>query len=410
MNAKNVTLVSLLCLSTIGATPFAGAATLELLQPERGDLAASTLTRAGGPVLTAAPTNEPIQMAWALDPKTRLAERPEPPVGESRGYWFGATAAELEAGVELDTTAPGAVVRVNPLDQTGIALDPRTFEIIGVTKRSLTADEAMEHLVSSEQLAASDSPFPEGTAAFRLRAGLGAGRFGLRAPLPEVDGSSRFVVHVFEPGSDVVARLAVATAANLEGRPIEAAASLESNGDRTKPTAAEAFLIAPDGRRTALKLDGSLATTAVVATAVAGGGLWEIEVRMSGETAQGFARRTVRSAFGVAAATARLDGRVNFVEDGGLSVRVGVDSTASGRYEIRGVLWGTGADGTIVPVAVAHSAASFGAGRRELELFFDETLLSASGSSAPFELRDLQLIDQTRMGVLHRQARALVID
>ena len=47
---------------------------------------------------------------------------------------------------------------------------------------------------------------------------------------------------------------------------------------------------------------------------------------------------------------------------------------------------------------------------RLLDLVFDEELLSASGTSAPFELRDLQLIDQTRMGMLHRQARAVVID
>lgn len=410
MKTKTFILVSLLCLSTIASTPIAGAATLELLKPEPADLATSTLTQADVPEGVAAPTNKPVRMVWALDPQTVLAERPVPPFAESRSYWFTASAAELEAGVGIDTTAAEAVVRINPLGQGGIALDPQTFEIIDPTERTLTADESMQYLVSSEQLAASDNPFPEGTAAFRFRTELGSGRFVLRAPLPKIDGSSRFVVHVFEPESAVVANLALASGAILEGRPIEATATLSSTGLNSRLKTAEAFLIAPDGRRTALRLNGNLVASAVVDRAVAGGGLWEIEFRLSGGTKHGFARRTVRSAFSVAAATARPDGRVEIVEAGNLTVRLGVASAATGRYEIRGVLWGTNADGAMVPIAVAHSAASFGVGRRELELVFDEKLLSASGTSAPYELRDLQLTDQTRMGVLHRQARALVIE
>jgi len=410
MKTKTFLLVSLLCLSTVAIAPNAGAATLELLKPEAADLVTSTLTQADVPEGVAAPTNEPVRMVWALDQQTVLAERPAPPFAESRSYWFSASAAELEAGVGIDATAAAAVVRINPLDQGGISLDPQTFEIIDPAERTLTADESMEYLVSSEQLAASDNPFPEGTAAFRLRPELGSGRFVLRAPLPKIDGSSRFVIHVFEPESAVVARLALAAGAILEGRPVEAAATLSSTSLNNRPTTAEAFLIAPDGRRTALRLDGNLVALAVVDRTVPGGGLWEIEFRLSGSTKHGFVRRTVRSAFSVAAATARLDGRVKIVEAGDLTVRLGVDSAATGRYEIRSVLWGTGTDGAIVPIAVAHSAASFGAGRRELELVFDEKLLSASGTSAPYELRDLQLTDQTRMGVLHRQARALVIE
>ena len=101
-------------------------------------------------------------------------------------------------------------------------------------------------------------------------------------------------------------------------------------------------------------------------------------------------------------------GRADLVEGDGLVVRLGLETAAAGRYEVRGTLFGTGADGALVPVAVAHSAAPMASGRGELELAFPADLLT--GVSAPFEVRDLQLTDQTRMGVLHRQAGALVVD
>ena len=59
--------------------------------------------------------------------------------------------------------------------------------------------------------------------------------------------------------------------------------------------------------------------------------------------------------------------------------------------------------------AVAHSAAYLAAGHGALELAFDRELVAASGLRAPFEVRDLRLIDQGNMGLLHRQARGLVI-
>jgi len=410
MKTKTFVLVSLLGFSTLALTPLVSAATLELLKPESADLAATSLVQGQAPEMIATPTSEPVRVAWALDPKSELAERPNAPVSQSQSYWFYITAGELEAGVSIDTTAASAVVRVNPLDGHQISLDPQTFKIIVNGRMALTGDEAMEYLVSSEQLAASDNPFPEGTAAFRLRAELGAGRFVLSAPLSGTHRSHRFVVHVHEPDSDVIARLAMTTGATLAGQPIQAAATLDSTGIKTRFTSAKAFLIAPNGQRSALNIDGNLMTTAVIDTAFAGGELWEIEFRMTGRTKYGQVRRTVRTAFAVAAATAGLDGRAEVISNGSLSVRIGVDSAARGRYEIRGILWGTNADGLSVPIAVGHSAASFGIGRKALELVFDEKLLATSGTSAPYELRDLQLTDQTRMGVLHRQARALMFD
>ncbi len=80
---------------------------------------------------------------------------------------------------------------------------------------------------------------------------------------------------------------------------------------------------------------------------------------------------------------------------------------AAGRYEARGTLYATAANGQLQPVAQAHAAAWFdGPGRGALVLPFDQAALPA-GFGAPYELRDLQLQDQSRMAPIESRALAL---
>ncbi|UUS15313.1 hypothetical protein NMB32_05610 [Stenotrophomonas sp. CD2] len=59
------------------------------------------------------------------------------------------------------------------------------------------------------------------------------------------------------------------------------------------------------------------------------------------------------------------------------------------------------------PVAQAHAAAWFdGPGAGQLVLPFDQAALPA-GFGAPYELRDLQLQDQSRMAPIESRALAL---
>ena len=60
------------------------------------------------------------------------------------------------------------------------------------------------------------------------------------------------------------------------------------------------------------------------------------------------------------------------------------------------------------PLAMAHVAQWMEPGAQSLVLRYDEALLA--GATGPFELRDLNLIDQGRMGILQRQQQAVTID
>jgi hypothetical protein len=58
------------------------------------------------------------------------------------------------------------------------------------------------------------------------------------------------------------------------------------------------------------------------------------------------------------------------------------------------------------PAAVAHSAAWLDRGTATLDLQFDSAALLPSGLDAPYELRDLRLINQADMSLIERRERA----
>jgi len=83
-----------------------------------------------------------------------------------------------------------------------------------------------------------------------------------------------------------------------------------------------------------------------------------------------------------------------------------VQVAAPGRYEVRGVLYATNASGETRPVAQAHSANWLETGERRLDLAFGPGNVPM-GYGAPFELRFLELKDQTRLGTLETRELAL---
>src|SRR5699024_4267357 len=72
-------------------------------------------------------------------------------------------------------------------------------------------------------------------------------------------------------------------------------------------------------------------------------------------------------------------------------------------------LWGTDEKGQLAPLALTESAAVLKPGTGRLVLEVPEQLLSDSGLGAPYELRQVRLADQGRMGLLEVRQQGLII-
>lgn len=403
--------VATLALSTPG--PLAAD---ELLAPLAGDLVPIRLVAPA--LVEAAATSErsPVSFSWAVDPRETVELATPPQRSESREYWVALTGAELARGAELFTAAPGALVRLQPADgksdPAAIGLDRLT--LISPDGRERSVAQAADALASAEQLSAAEAPFVEGTVAFRLREELGAGRFVLRG---DAAAAGRYVLHVFDRGSDAALVLESERASYLAGERVQLSAQLVARSLRIQASAVDGFVVSPSGRQlpvTWKPLPGGGFTAAVqLPTSAESGdrGLWELVASARGERDRQVVLRSGRVAFAVATPTARLVGQATQAPaaKGEIAVRFDVEAAAAGRYELRGVVYGNDANGNPRPAAVAHSAAWLETGKAALTLRFDNAALRSSGLSGPWEVRALELRDQGRLGLLERRARALIL-
>lgn len=408
-------------LASAGMLAGAADAAPRFFAPQAGDLIPQAVLApeaahksAGAPGLA----RDAVAMSWAAQGPISTAVQSF--VGQSREYYMEVSADELNAGVAIHTTSPRALVRLQPLAGTGprdkLAIHPQSLIVSDPNGRAFASGSGMDMLVSADKLNKADIPFAEGTSAFRLHADLGAGAFKLRAD--GIQGSARYLVNVVEPTSKYVLTMQTDAPSYLHGQQLTILPELqEQDGTRvaqrhalkrldgivTSPAGrsfAVTFKVDKDGRmRARMPLDADEAPTQ---------GLWEVQAsgdaRVMGQTI----KRTLRVAFGVALPVARLDGSAAVInEPGSVGVRLGVEVGAAGRYETRALLYGM-VGGAMTPLAVAHSANWLEPGKQSLVLRYDASLLGAA--TGPFELRDLNLLDQGRMGVLQRQQRAVSID
>jgi Domain of unknown function (DUF4785) N-terminal domain/Domain of unknown function (DUF4785) C-terminal domain len=404
-------LTVLLLASLCGAASAASEA--RWLAAADGDLVADTLTAPLGLKAASVP-REAVAFSWALDADKALDLGAAASTAESKEYWVEVSAADLGRGVPIFTTAPGALVRLNPVPgaKAMAPIDPAGLVLSDPAGKVWSAGSGMDLAVGADKLRAAGAPFVEGTAAFRLRADLGAGTFGLRAD--GLAGDGRYVLLVLDRASSVALRLTSLAADHLHGQELRLEAALTDAGAPVAKAGLDGYVTSPAGRAWPLtfeRLDGGTygAKLTLDGLEAPAPGLWEAHVAAHSPRQGGAVMRSARVPFQVAVPSARFDGGLALTAGDGLAVRLGVEAAAASRYEVRAILYGSGDSGELLPAAVGHSAAWLEPGHGALELRFDRAVVEASGLHAPYEIRDLRLVDQGTMGLLHRQARGLVL-
>ncbi len=414
---RNRTFVLPFVIAALVTLPALAAGTVEPLPPAAADLLPRALAPAAVIAVTpAAPEipRDPVTFAWKVPADRPIAE-PTPYRASSREYWRRVTASDLAAGVEIDTTAPGALVRLSPLDDAAraVTLAPDRIELVAPDGRRLTAGEAFSAAAAGAELDRPELAFPPGSAAVRLDEALGAGRFTLRLRGIAADAAGTYLVHVLDAGSPVTLELETARDTVFWGSRLEAVARLARDGRTLSAEAVQARVVAPDGRTFPAEVhrrtDGSLAVAATLdAEPSARPGLWELHLSVRGESDGVPVPRDARTAFALVVPTARLTGEARPVAAEGLALEVGVEVAAPGRYAVSGVLYGTAADGSRAPIAAVEGA-DWLDGDGWIRLEIPAGLLAGSGLEPPYELDHVALKDQGRVAVLERRARGFRI-
>lgn len=416
---KQRILVSAL-LAVFTAAP-AFAATHALLPAQSGDLVPTTLQARTvarvRPQLRNAPASpatpqvrmetQPVSISWALPHDSPVRSDTQPFTRSSREYWMDVSASDLQRGVQLPLTAPGALIRLSPGDAQVGRLQPSSVHV-QLGQLSLTAGDASSQLADTQSLKAAGMDVPEASMVMKLKPELGSGIATLQAPAA----SGRYVVHVFEPQSDFTVTARADHNDLLLGGNVKLRVAMQDDGKQLPLDAVGGFLRAPDGSTTMLiyrrQADGSYAASAQPRNIPSTPGLWEVHSFTSGTNASGQeVRRDTTTVFSAAVPDARLDGLVTTARasDQGIDIRLGVTVRSASRFAVSGVLYGRDDSGRMVPAAFAQSAAVLNRGNGQLVLHYDAS--SIVGVGAPYELHDLRLQDQPAVGLLERHAVAL---
>ncbi len=347
--------------------------------------------------------HKPVSFSWALDPTAGL-EAQAPFVAESREFWTQVDSSQLARGFSINTTAPGALIRVSPIGSAAAA-SSETMSI-GRNGTPIDKSQSFAHTASTDQLKQAGMNVSNGTAVVQLNPGLGKGQFTLA--MKKANG--RYLVHVYEPNSPYALSANASRTNLLAGGQLDVNARLGTQETALTGTQVSGLLVAPDGQSFDMSFsvgkDGIARSSAPLPVqASSQPGLWEVQVFAGGVAADGSVQRDARTAISVTQPTASLEGGYDF-DAQSLHFTLPVQVAAEGRYELRGTLYATGSNGLASPVSEAHSAAWFTPGQHPLELGFDRTHVPA-GYGAPFELRNVELTDQTRMGKLETRELAV---
>jgi len=395
---------------TISALAFSAVSTVAhaaaLLAPGAHDQIPAALAHVQAPGASAL-ERAPVRVSHALDAAAAIDASTKPYVAQSREFWSDVGESELRRGVKFNTTAPGALIRLSPQGGASAALDPAGV-LIRSGGKSVRADAGDAAVADTQALRRAGMDVTDGTLAMRLSPTLGHGELAIAA----THAQGRYLVHVFDANSDVVLDFSADRDTVLVGAPITFRAT--SQGRHLQH--ASGLVTAPDGYSADLKFtrnaDGGYSArfTPDAAHAI-GPQLWEAHVFTSANDGKLSVLRDAKTAFAVSAPTARFAGAVQTHTDAaGVHASFDLDAGAASRYQVSGVLFGTGSDGAMHAVALGQSAAWLDAGKGRLDLSFDADIIAASGLHAPFEVRDLRLVDQATMSLIERRERAFGID
>ncbi len=389
----------LLLVSLLGAACAAQAGNDSRLSTRNNDLISTRLVNIPAPAGQF--ERKPVSFSYALNPQNELTAS-TPFTAESREFWMQTDGNELSKGLLIDTTAPGALVRISPA--TGAAgIVPGNMKLLRNGK-AIDNAKAFSQQANTDQLQKAGMDVGNGTAIVKIADGLGEGRFQLMVP----KASGRYLVHVFEPNSDVTLQARADRQNYLAGDQLVVNALLGKNEKAMAGTEISGLLVSPSGKSYDIMFkneNGSLRAVSKLPNEVSQQpGLWEVQVLAGASEGNLRVQRDARTVISIAQPTAKLNGEFRFNPQA-LSFSMPIQVGSPGRYELTGTLYATGRDGVARPVAQAAMANWFKQGNGMLSLNFDRSNLPA-GYGAPFELKFVELKDQTRMTQLESRESA----
>ncbi len=369
---------------------------------------------------TLALSHKTVRFSRLLNDSANSFQVNTPQTISSRSYSVKISANDFNKGVEIYTSAPGAIVRITPFVQknaiqqkTIFAIEPENLMVSGDKGSLAVTDNGMELMSKSSAMSQASNQMFKMSSAFKIAKDLGAGKFVLKSN-KQFNANNPFIVQVFDKNShDILTASSNKYAYNLQDNlSVKAALKSSQRIDKLK-----AQLVSPAGNSYPVtfvksqKGEFRLNKQLNLSENRKPGELWEVQLRVDAMSNQKRVIRDIRIPMDIHRQSALITGKINQLSMPGRTlIEVPVNVEASGRYVIQGIIYGTDASGNKVPALDVQTAKWLNAGNENIALSVAKNKLLSSGLSAPFQLQQLTLKDQSRMSNLERQSLKLKIN
>lgn len=344
-----------------------------------------------------------VSYSFAIDDIQKIDFSQKQAHVQSRQFKLDVTGAQLKRGVRFNTSAKGALVRISAFDGKS-AVEPENLTL-KTRSGQFKATKAFDTLVNSNAMRKTGMGFQEGTTGFKLSDKVGMGQFTLKAD-KGVNVGSQYRINVFEKNSDTELYLTANKNHYLADETLTVNAKVFDLGNIQKINDIKAQLVSPEGKRFDVQLQRSkegyrLSKSLDMPAQTIPGALWELHTQTKVMVNGTLIQRNGQLPFAFAEKTAKLSASATmFGQKQSPKASVPISVKTDGRYEVRAILYGTDASGNLKPAMMTHSAANLAAGEGAIIIDFDSNILQKSGLSAPFEVRNVELRDQSKMALI----------
>lgn len=283
------------------------------------------------------------------------------------------TREQLQKGITLSTRAPGAIVRITPLQKKSVPrLDLQTPQNQHLSLKEASALYSQDEVMDESLLAIEHQTMAQ------LKPELGFGSFILKSATNSANDAENYLIHVFDKFSLLYLKVEPHAQHYQYGDQFSATISLKDNDAVYSPDDLNVSLVGTNDETIPLKLtqikrNQFKVNTTLLSTLNTRGDNWYIDAEVLSEQDDGYVKRSARAAFSYSIPSASLL-TIKKISSNPLTFAATIDVATASRYALQSILFRHAtSDDTLIPLETAQSAQWLEPGKQTIKFNFDNS-------------------------------------
>ncbi len=326
---------------------------------------------------------------------------------KSYNYREKVTAKQLNEGVIISTLAPGAVIRITPLQKKSV---PQLM--LKTPANQLMALKDASALFNQDKGSEEESLLMKYQTLLQIKPELGAGKFVLKNNAIDEKSTDTYLINVFDKFSLTYLQVETDSLHYQYGDKLTATITLKDDEEDYSVDDVNASLVSPQGEIIPLKLtkikhNKFQGSTFLNSETNNQGQNWYIESSVNTTIGQKIIRRSGHAAFSYSIPSASLIS-IKKLSSNPLTFVATLDVATASRYALQGVLFHQYAEGAVIkPIELSQKAQWFEPGKHVIQFTFDN---SSQLSEDSLYLGYLHLIDYGQFKTVYHYNKPIKVN